>query len=543
MKRCVDAFQTPPLRAGRRLQAISLCAVALLALAPLQAAAACWWVSGISNGGTFTVSSNGGSAAYASIGTLYGSSSGPSFCCWSPTSDCDWLRVSSVPFNGNRCNDGYVSANALANTATTSRTAAVTITGGGGTFKFYVKQSGVPCSSVTVDLQPQGAVAAGAQWRVDSGAWQNSGATVSTLDAGPHVLSFNTVEGWNTPAKQTITTQEGQSVPATGAYTQATATLRGDILPRQAVDAGAQWSADFGPWQAAGTSVTGLRDGSRIVSFSDLAGWITPDYQYVTVAAGQTAATTGIYVSTSGSVTVDIQPQQARDAGAQWRVDGGAWQAPGDTVIDLGNGTHTVDFSDVAGWTTPAGRSVTTSTSQAATTTGTYASTTGALCVTIEPQAARDAGAQWRVDGGAWQASGATVSGLSLGPHSIEGGDAPGWTTPATATAIVAAGQTATQTLSYAPATGSLSVTIRPQRAVNAGAQWRVDAGPWQDSGTTLRLIAPGQHTIAYAPVRGWMTPRQAIVAVQAGSTVTAGGVYAPAGNQAAIFLLLPTAP
>ena len=52
-------------------------------------------------------------------------------------------------------------------------------------------------------------------------------------------------------------------------------------------------------------------------------------------------------------------------------------------------------------------------------TAGTYVEQTGSLRVTISPPAAVTAGAKWRVDGGAWQSSGATVGGLHNGPVPI----------------------------------------------------------------------------------------------------------------------------
>src|ERR1017187_3977548 len=60
--------------------------------------------------------------------------------------------------------------------------------------------------SLQVTISPAGAISAGAQWQVDGGAWQSSGATVSGLAVGSgHTLSLNTISGWTTPASQTPT--------------------------------------------------------------------------------------------------------------------------------------------------------------------------------------------------------------------------------------------------------------------------------------------------------------------------------------------------
>jgi len=67
-------------------------------------------------------------------------------------------------------------------------------------------------------------------------------------------------------------------------------------------------------------------------------------------AGGAVALTVsrGVVVAT-GSLQVTILPQAAIDAGAQWRVDGGAWRASGAIVTELTPGAHVVEFSDTGG--------------------------------------------------------------------------------------------------------------------------------------------------------------------------------------------------
>src|SRR5208282_2559389 len=142
----------------------------------------------------------------------------------------------------------------------------------------------------------------------------------------------------------------------------------------------------------------------------------------------------------------------------------------GATVSGLSVGSHTVSFSTVSGWTTPANQNVSVSANSTATTTGTYVSNpqTGSLQVTISPAGAISAGAQWQVDGGTLQSSGATVSGLSVGSHTVSFSTVSGWTTPANQNVSVSANSTATTTGTYVsvPQTGSLQVTISPAGAI-----------------------------------------------------------------------------
>jgi hypothetical protein len=69
---------------------------------------------------------------------------------------------------------------------------------------------------------------------------------------------------------------------------------------------------------------------------------------------------------------VTIAPSAAAKAGARWQVDGGANQVSGATVTNLLAGSHTVSFTSVAGWNTPANQSVTITDGAATTASGLY---------------------------------------------------------------------------------------------------------------------------------------------------------------------------
>jgi hypothetical protein len=55
--------------------------------------------------------------------------------------------------------------------------------------------------------------------------------------------------------------------------------------------------------------------------------------------------------------------------------------------------------------------------------------------------------------------------------------------------------------------TGSLSVTITPLAALDAGAQWQVDGGTYNSSGATVSNFSVGSHTVSFKPVAGWAPP------------------------------------
>ena len=72
----------------------------------------------------------------------------------------------------------------------------------------------------------------------------------------------------------------------------------------------------------------------------------------VTVNSGQTNTVTANYV-VLGSLQVTINPAGAVSAGAQWQVDGGAWQNSGNVVSNLATGAHTIGYLAVTGYITP----------------------------------------------------------------------------------------------------------------------------------------------------------------------------------------------
>ena len=120
---------------------------------------------------------------------------------------------------------------------------------------------------------------------------------------------------------------------------------------------------------------------------------------------------------------------------------------------------HTVEFSDAVGWTKPGNQAVTISEGQTATMVGTYTLTlqTGSLRVTISPQGAISAGAQWRrVGTSAWMNSETTEPGIAVAQHTVEFSDAVGWTKPGNQTVTISDGQTATMVGTYTTTTASL---------------------------------------------------------------------------------------
>jgi predicted outer membrane repeat protein len=78
------------------------------------------------------------------------------------------------------------------------------------------------------------------------------------------------------------------------------------------------------------------------------------------------------------------------------------------------------------------------------------------------------------------------------------------------------------------PPPGSLKVTINPQGAVDAGAQWNVDSGPWQSSGVTVSGLSVGDHTVNFKSIPGWGAPDSVAVTISSGQTTQIMRSYVP---------------
>ena len=313
-----------------------------------------------------------------------------------------------------------------------------------------------------------------------------------------------------------------------------------EVYPAAAADDGGYWYLDSGSnnLEFSGQVVAGVAPGLHTINFlGGVSGYTTPASQNLMAVANQTVWTSGTYISTtpSDSVQVNIVPAGAVTAGAQWDVDGGELEPSGATVSALTDGTHVIDFSDVDGYTAPPSQTVTTASNQTTVTTGTYAVITGSgsLTVTLAPPGAITAGAQWNVDGGSSESTGATVSGLVAGDHTVNflgGGTA--FSPPAAQTVLINASETTTTTGTYTAlttGTGSLKVTILPSAAVSAGAEWNLEGGASQKSGSTLTGISAGGYTVNFTMINGYVTPASQSVTIVPDETLVTSGTYATA--------------
>ena len=113
-----------------------------------------------------------------------------------------------------------------------------------GEAKWIAEAHAEEVGTLHVAITPQEAIDDGAQWRVDGGAWRESGGYVA-LEVGSHTVEFKELEYWHTPQSQIVTISEGEISEVTGVYSQS-GSLKVIITPEEAVQAGAQWNVDEG---------------------------------------------------------------------------------------------------------------------------------------------------------------------------------------------------------------------------------------------------------------------------------------------------------
>ena len=152
---------------------------------------------------------------------------------------------------------------------------------------------------------------------------------------------------------------------------------------------------------------------------------------------------------------------------------------------------------------------------------------TGSVQVTLGPAGANTAGATWNVDGGVWQSTGATITGLSPGSHDVYFNYVAGWASPVSTAVTITAGTTTPVTGTYTQLAGSLTVELNPAAAFASGAQWNAGGGPWQNTGANVGGLTVGSgYTVNYNSIAGWASPANTPVTISSTSATTAVANY-----------------
>lgn len=216
--------------------------------------------------------------------------------------------------------------------------------------------------SLAVNLAPSGAVSAGAQWRVDTGSYFNSGDVATSLSPGSHTVSFKAVSGYNTPASQNVDILANQQTSTTGTYsviTPSTYTLTINYNPTQGGASPSplvpQTSSTYGSYSFGYTAnATTLVQASASTGYH-FAGWsgdASGSANPITVTMSGNRNITANFAPGDpnlGTFTVTIQPPEAAAAGVTWGFNETDFRASGSSVTTY-PGNFLMYVHVVSGW-------------------------------------------------------------------------------------------------------------------------------------------------------------------------------------------------
>ena len=374
--------------------------------------------------------------------------------------------------------------------------------------------------ALTVDLTP-----ASAQWSLDGGSsWIAAGVTTN-LAAGGYTVTFGPVTGYVTPAATNVTVVSGAT--GTVARTYVLQPVGTNCIASQGFD-----GADVHPWSwtAVNLNNSGLATndsfGAVVATNADkvLSGaWAARMNGSTNGAVNPAIVFANVDISAYTNVTLTVPfaangPDSGDDLYVGVSYDGGATWLPsafgteiadGYSSLGLDYGTFVDTNRQPQG--TPYVLAIDDSRTQVMARvvfydassnntndfyfvdeiqltgqTGSVPVVSSALSVALQPAEAVSAGAQWRVDGGAWRASGAVATGLTAGAHTVSFAAATGWIAPSDVATATTNGTTNSFAATYEaePDTNSLALIDEPFDVTP-----EVPAG-WTFSGVTTNYPA-----------------------------------------------------
>ncbi len=214
-------------------------------------------------------------------------------------------------------------------------------------------------------------------------------------------------------------------------------------------------------------------------------------------------------------------------------VDAVARDTWGLTWLELPAGSHTVSFTDVPGFLTPAPQTVTVTAGATTTVEGTF-TPLGTLRVITDPAVP----GQVLVDGlprdqwGLW-------TDIAAGAHQVCFGPVGDFAAPPCQSVTVTAGLTTTITGTYTSAPGTPGPTniglLRVTTDPPVPARISVDGNDTTQWGLGWLELAPGQYTVSFSGLPGFATPAPQTINVVSGQTTTVTGSFSPLGMIRAI--------
>jgi uncharacterized repeat protein (TIGR02543 family) len=322
--------------------------------------------------------------------------------------------------------------------------------------------------TLVVNLAPTGATSAGAQWQVDGTGYNNSGQAVGYITTGTHTVSFKSISGYTTPASINVNIVANQQTTTNATYTVVAPSTYSLALNYNNTQGGASASPSAsGNSYTAGAVVQLYASASSGYHFTGWSGDASGTANPIIITMNGNKNITASFASgdpTMGTVNVTILPQAAATAGVTWGFNSNDYRASGSSYTTF-PATYILDLHTVAGWIGPSTVFATLTAGQTTNISVTFTpdTTPGLLTVTLSPPGVASSGAQWHVNGGAGQGSGATVQLAPGSGYTISFDSISGWTAPSSQTVTIQRAQTTVISGGYTPPAGQPGiVSIQP---------------------------------------------------------------------------------
>ncbi|MDD2717620.1 MAG: hypothetical protein PHW04_17155, partial [Candidatus Wallbacteria bacterium] len=212
--------------------------------------------------------------------------------------------------------------------------------------------------TLTVNLAPQGAVGGGAKWKLADGyIWRNSGSMIELQEGATYEIAFGDASGCYTkPANIYGTMGKSDEIVTCNYLTRDTAQFRlqVSITPEVALSAGAAWclSKDTEEWRFSGDSAMLDENSTYEIIFKDILGWTCSMNLSGTITSD--ISSEAMFSPVFRNLLVNMTPNEATLAGAQWKLSGDAdWKNSG-TILELQESSdYHILFKAIPGWNTP----------------------------------------------------------------------------------------------------------------------------------------------------------------------------------------------
>ncbi len=344
----------------------------------------------------------------------------------------------------------------------------------------------------------------------------NGDLVIPDLEVGDYSISWGHITGWITPENQTFTLYNQGLTTFNGnyIYEDGTGTINVNAEPDSA---GASWTlTNEGGYHHIGEgdeTINGLTPGEYTLNWRYVPDWLQPEGLSGTLTANSTLEFAGTYEPNPGygNIAVDVDPDAIE---APWTLTGPEsylYSGQGDeTVPGLLPGEYDLAWGQVEGWIAPGNETLTLNPYGTTSVSGTYTEETGLGTITIntEPD---ELNVSWILAGPndvvVLGSGDETLTGMEEGFYSASWNTPEGYVSPPYGQGNLVAGETLALEAVFV---GAASIVVDPNPD-SLDIPWTISSTDgYTHSGhgdATLIELVPGQYTITWSGVPGWVSP------------------------------------